>query len=60
MDKKKEYTTEEMADHFATVAMFGPKSGRPVSMYGEAAKELRRLAELDAAIASGRLVWVQS
>lgn len=53
--KKKTYTLEEMADHFETVAMFG-KSGKPVSMYAEAAAELRRLAEMDAAMARGELV----
>ena len=57
--KKKDgcpYTIEEMAGHCETVASFG-KAGKPVSMYGFIAKELRRLAELDAAIERGDLVW---
>ena len=55
MERKKPYTLDEMIDHFSTVARFA-SSGKPVGMYGYAADELRRLRELDAAIARGELV----
>lgn len=58
MNNEKTYTLDEMIDHFSTVATFG-KSGKPVSMYRETAKELERLRELDAAMARGELVRVK-
>lgn len=54
---KKRYTLEELADHFETVATFGRIEGKHGGMNAAVASELRRLAELDAAIERGDLVW---
>lgn len=54
---KKQYTLEELAAHYETVATFGKIEGKPGGMNAVVASELRRLAELDAAIERGDLVW---
>lgn len=54
--EKSKYTLRKLIDHFSTVARYGAKNGQEDGMYGAAAAELRRLAELDAMIARGELV----
>jgi hypothetical protein len=52
----KEFTLEDMINHFDTVSRYGAKRGQPSGMYGKVAVKLRRLEELEGMIERGELV----